>query len=199
MNLNKWHALVKAMNFESAAYAVFQRLILGEGPGLLVVWGGQPNEPVKANKSYFLDMVESFQNGMTVSQEAVPDSLRDLFGQLKPGQYQCVRVAKQYLLLNGKPYHAPLAVAVTTALATTAQRPGLEVGRHVVLLCDDLHAFMYDKSNGLLDQIFLKRLAQYLDNQKSITFLGASQLGWAANKALDAELPGTHTLPLGWD
>ena len=62
--LHEWiKRLEKTMNFPSAANKVFQRLILGEGPGLLVLWGGLPGEPKKANKTYFLNTVEAFQKG----------------------------------------------------------------------------------------------------------------------------------------
>ncbi|MFC1875423.1 hypothetical protein ACFLY3_04690 [Chloroflexota bacterium] len=56
--------LANTINFENTAYKVFSRLVLDDGPGLLVVRGGWPGKLPKANKTYFLNIVENFQKGM---------------------------------------------------------------------------------------------------------------------------------------
>ena len=73
---SKIQVLIKTMNFEYAAAAVFNRLIDGNEPGMLVLCGGYPGDVKKANKSYFLDMVEAFQEEIrrAYSQHVFPES-----------------------------------------------------------------------------------------------------------------------------
>jgi len=185
----------KTMNFESTAFTVFQRLVLGEGPGLLVLWGGSPDNPVKANKSYFLEMVETLAKGAMPVKPYVTDQLEQLLAQLESGHYQCVRVIEDSALVlpHSKIYKIPLAVAVPLAVAGAVNRRGLSTGRNMVILCDDIHKFMeYNKREN---EQFLKELATFLDSQTNVTFLGASQLIWHAKTILSWE----RVLNLGWD
>jgi hypothetical protein len=199
MNVDKLNQLKKTMNFGSTAYKVFQRLILGDSPGLLVVWGGLPDDKVKANKTYFLEMVETFAEGPKLakhfSSNLMLAGLHELLEQLKPGHYQCVRVKEDCHrhLPEDELYQTPLAVAVALALAGAAYRRGLAPSRKVVVLCDDIHKFM--RYNRQANEQFLRDLAQSLDNQTAFTFVGASRLDWDAKAVLGYE----RALPLGWD
>lgn len=185
----------KTMNFESTAFTVFQRVILGEGHGLLVLWGGSPDNPVKANKGYFLEMVETFAKGALPAKLYVSEYLWELLGQLESGHYQYVRVIEDcsVFLPHNKIYETPLAVAVPMALAGAVYRRGLNSGRKIVILCDDIQEFM--RYNQAANQKFLVELARSFDSQTTVTFLGASQLTWDAK----ANLGSARALPLGWD
>ena len=193
--LSKIKQLIKAVNFDSAALTVFQRLVLGEGPGLLVLWGGNPGDKVKANKSYFLDMVEAFEQGITSAISSVfPEQLQELLQQLEPGYYQCVRVKEDCPLSSSTNiYRTPLSIALPLAIAGAAHRRGIAEDCNLVILCDDIHEFMHHNQGD--NERFLIELATALDNQTSITFLGASQLTWNANNVLDK----SRVLALGWD
>ncbi len=198
--LGKLNELVKTMNFESTAFKVFSRLVAGEGPGLLVLWGGHPGDAVKANKSYFLDVVEAFEQGVTPKALSVlPDDLQELLNQLESGHYQCVRVKEDYPLpVPGSIYETPLSVAVPLAIAGAAYRRGLAPERNLVILCDDIQKFM--EYNMRANEQYLRDLALWLDRQITVTFLGASQLTWNAKATLDSDsFKGGHALPLGWD
>ena len=193
--LSKIKQLVKIMNFDFAALTVFNRLVLGEGPGLLVLCGGNPGDKVKVNKSYFLDMVEAFEQGAAPSVVSIlPEQLQEVLQQLEPGHYQCVRVKEDcHLSSCSNIYRMPLSIAVPLAIAGAAHRRGLAEDCNLVILCDDIQEFMHHNQGD--NERFLRELATSLDNQASITFLGASQLIWNANKALDS----SKVLPLGWD
>lgn len=182
------------MNFESAAYSVFQRLIIGEGSGLLVLWGGEPSEEQKAGKTSFLKMVDAFQNGAAPAKPYVSKYpyLWKLLAQLEPGHYQCVWVEGDFPLEKSKLYQTPLAVAVPLAIAGAVHRRGLSSGRNIVILCDDIDEFM--RYGGNANEKFLHDFGDSLDEQKVVTFLGASRKSWDANH----KLPG-RWLALGWD
>jgi hypothetical protein len=189
----KLSALKETMNFESTAFTVYTRLIQGKGPGLFVVWGGEPNGP-KTNKTYFLNAVESFQTGAKAAKPFVPDFLWNLLEQLEPSFYQCIDVIKDCPVQHhGNIYQTPLSIALPMAVATAACRRGLEAGRKIVILCDNIEQFM--EHNRQANEQFLRELARSLDNQTKITFLGASQLTWDAKGVLGSD----YALPLGWD
>jgi len=187
--------LTQTIHFESVATTVFERLIHGNGPGLLVLYG----PPKVANKSFFLNTVEAFQKGASAAEEFVSPELWRLLGELEPGQYQCVNIKKDCPIQPyGNIYRAPLELAVPMALATAAHTKGLRKGRDIVILCDDLHEFIVH--NKQTNEQFLKSLSSALDNLKGISFLGASQGGhgyspWDAKAVLGLE----HVLDLGWD
>ena len=194
--LSKIKQLVKTMNFDFAALAVFNRLVLGEGPGLLVLWGGNPGDKVKVNKSYFLDMVEAFEQGGAAPSvvSILPEQLQEVLQQLEPGHYQCVRVKEDcHLSSCSNIYRMPLSIAVPLAIAGAAHRRGLVEGCNLVILCDDIQEFMHHNQGD--NERFLRELATSLDNQISVTFLGASQLTWNPNEVLEP----SRVLPLGWD
>ncbi|MDP2918639.1 MAG: hypothetical protein Q8O43_00230 [Dehalococcoidia bacterium] len=198
--LGKLTELIKVMNFESTAFTVFNRLVLEKGPGLFVLWGGNPGDVKKANKSYFLDMVETFEQGMApTAANILPDQLQELLQQLDPSHYQCVRVIEDYLLpANGDVYATPLSIAIPLAIAGAAHRRGLEDGRNLVILCDDIQEFM--KYNLRANEQYLHDLSLWLDRQTIVTFIGASQLTWNAKAVLDQDhFKGSHALALGWD
>ncbi len=141
---SKIKALTKTMNFEYTAATVFNRLIHTDGPGLLVLWGGYPGDVKKANKSYFLDMVETF--GKEIPEHTLnmfSENLHNVLQQLEPGRYQCVRVLEDtHLAANENIYAVPLSIVVPLAIAGASYRKGLEDGRNLVILCDDLQKFM---------------------------------------------------------
>ncbi len=196
--LGKLNELIKTMKFESTAITVFHRLVLGEGPGLLVLWGGNPGDTVKANKSYFLNVVEAFEQGVTPKALSVlPDKLQELLEQLESGHYQCVRVIEDcHLQSGGNIYTTPLSVAVPLAIAGAAHRKGLMAGCNLVILCDDIQKFM--KYNLRANEQYMRDLALWLDRQRAVTFFGASQLTWNAKAMLDSDpFKGGHALPLG--
>lgn len=189
----KLQALDGTVNFYSAAYRVFTRLIKGEGLGLLVLWGGSPQDKVKANKTYFLDMVDDFQKGASQAKPPSWTQIWQLLAQLAPGGYQCVSVIGDGRTSKPFIYQIPLAVAVPVAIATAVCRRGLTKGRNIVILCDDIQKFM--EHNIRENEQFLRQLAEHLDSQTMVTFLGASQLTWDAK----AVLGDKRVLPLGWD
>ena len=192
--LREWvHELEKTMNFPSTANKVFQRLILGEGPGLLVLWGGLPSEPKKANKTYFLNTVKVFQKGPAAAKQFASSEFWALVAPLKAGHYQCVSVVEDCASSSSKIYETPMAVAVPMALAWAAHRRGLAAGRNLVILCDNIDQFM--EHNMQSNEKFLRELAIVLDGQKVITFLGASRKTWDAEQVLGLG----RALALGWD
>lgn len=171
-------------NFESAAKKVFQRLIHGKGPGLLVLWGGWTSGP-KANKTEFFKMIEAFEKGAASEEDYLSTkfpALWELLAQLKAGQYQCIRVKEALERVTpskNDPYKIPLAVAVSYAVGFAGYSKGLMPWRRVVILCDDIEKFM--RFNSPANEEFLRDMAQQLDNQTAVTFLGASQTIWSAH------------------
>lgn len=192
------------INFEMVAIQVFNRLILGDGPGLLVLYGPPHETPYpgekKGNKGYFLNVVEAFQQGCpSIVKDFVSTELWSLLSLLRPDMYQCVKIINIIKEFNLDPhthsYRVPLGVTTSVAMAIAAQENGLEKGQKVVFLCDDLHEFMgYNKE---ANEQFLKELSCILDNRKEITFLAAARLRkdpyWAML------LGSEHILNLGWD
>lgn len=182
------------MNFAPTAYSVFQRLITGEGPGLLVLWGGLPNDKKKAGKTSFLKMIDAFQKGAAPAKPYVSEYpyLWKLLAQLESGHYQCVWVEGDFPLEKSKLYQTPLAVAVPLAIAGAVHRRGLSTSRNIVVLCDNIDEFM--RYGGNANEKFLHDFGDSLDGQKVVTFLGASSKTWNA----EHELPD-RWLALGWD
>lgn len=192
--------LEKTINFETVATQVFNRLIHGQGPGLLVLYGPD----IKANKTYFMDVVEAFQQGCPpIAKDFVSSELWSLLSRLHTDMYQCinlVNVIKEFDLEPGatSSYRIPLGVTISVALAITAQASGLEKGGKVVILCDDLPKFL--EYNTEANEQFLIELSRVLSNRKEMTFLAAARLKeaspyWDAPALLGSE----HVLNLGWD
>jgi len=142
--LKTWlNALKNTINFETVATQVFNRLIDGSGPGLLVIYG-PPHVPPwpdekKGNKTYFLNVVEAFQRGCPdMVQEFVSAELWSLLSRLNSispelwsqlprrneSTYQCtniVNIIKKFKLEPGASnYRIPLGVTTSVALALTA-------------------------------------------------------------------------------
>ena len=195
--------LEKTINFETVATQVFNRLIHGHGPGLLVLYGPPPPEDVKANKTYFLDIVEAFQQGCPpIAKDFVSSELWSLLSRLHTDMYQCINIVNIIKEFNLEPgatsYRIPLGVTASVALAIAAQANGLEKGGNVVILCDDLHKFMgYNKE---ANEQFLIALSCVLNDRKEMTFLAAARLKeaypcWDAPALLGSE----YVLNLGWD
>ena len=195
--------LKKTINFETVATQVFNRLIHGQGPGLLVLYGPPPPENKKANKTYFLDVVEAFQQGCPlIAKDSVSAELWSLLSRLHTDMYQCVNIVNTIKEFNLEPgatsYRIPLGVTTSVALAIAAHANGMEPGGKVVILCDDLHEFM--GFNKEANEQFLIELSRVLDNRKEMTFLAAARLKgvypyWDALAVLGFE----HVLNLGWD
>lgn len=194
MEAGKINEIQKVKHWGRNTVILFNRLILAEGPGLFVLWGGSPDNPVKANKSYFLEMVETFTKEPISAKPFVTGELWELLGQLQSGHHQCVRVIEDCSLVlpPSKIYETPLAVAVPLALSAAANRRGLSVGRNILILCDNIQEFM--KYNKRENEQFLRELAASLDNQTVVTFLGASQVTWDASEILSFN----RLLYLGW-
>jgi hypothetical protein len=191
--LDKLKALVKTMNFESAASSVFGRLLLGQNPGLMVLWGGNKGGP-KVNKTYFLDMIEGFQDGLPPGALGVlPSNLTKLLIS-HPKAYQCVRVEMDSGIPQNQLFETPLALLVPLAIARAGQRRGLVAGRRVVILCDDLDEHMRS-GHSLPNEAFLKELSKSLDLDDTVTFIGTSRLSWDAKGKLGYD----RALALGWD
>ena len=151
--LEKW--VPQTINFEAAASKVFQRLIRGNGPGLLMLQGGYPTGK-KANKSLFLGMVQEFEEGAESEESFLSDKFPDLSGLLEEidsHEYQCFDVKQIWKRFTSndnedKIFQIPLSVVVTYALAFEGKAHGFTTYRPVVILCDDIEKFMrYNKES----------------------------------------------------
>ena len=184
--------LAKTENVWNAVVKVFARLERDMGPGLFVLWGGYPGEKKKANKTYFLNMVASFEHGAQGGKHIFPDDLWAWLAELKPNVYQCIRIKDDSGLLNEELYSTPLSAVVPLALAGAVSRRGLATGRKLVILCDNLQEFLH--YNQTANEQYLRDLALALDKQTLVTFLGASRIeSWDAKFTLTEE----RILPLG--
>jgi len=125
---SKLNELVKTINFQYCAYMVFSRIIKDQGQGLLILWGGNPGDVKKVNKSYFLDMVEDFEKGVPPGAvNILPEELQELLQQLEPDQYQCIRVKEDCIVPTGENVYAmPLSIAVPLTIAGAIRRGGTQ-------------------------------------------------------------------------
>ena len=185
--------LAKTINFESAAFSVFSRLVQGQGPGLMVLWGGAPGHPKKVNKSYFLNMVQQVESGPETVKAFVPSFVWEILENLEPDHYQCVRLKEDSGLTPYALYPTPLSIVLPLALSKAAYRKGLRPAGQIVILGDDLQEYM--RFNRSANEEFLAEFGQELDKQAELTFIGASQLTWNAKEVLGQN----RVLPLGWD
>ena len=144
--LKTWlNALKNTINFETVATQVFNRLIHGTGPGLLVIYG-PPHDPPwpdekKGNKTYFLNVVEALQHGCPdMVQEFVSPELWALLSRLNlisadllslaprhnESAYQCINIVniiKEFKLEPGTAnFRIPLGVTTSVALALAATK-----------------------------------------------------------------------------
>ncbi len=208
-NLQMWlKALQGTMNFELVSEVVFKRLIYGQGPGLLVIYGPPHDPPYPeeepSNKTFLLNVVEALQHGCPeIVEEWVSSELWSLLSRLREDTYQCVNIVKIIKEFNLEhpgvtSYRIPLGVTTSVALSLVAHTNGIDIGKKVVILCDDLPKFM--NYNTEANERFLIELSRVLDNRPEITFLAAARLkgeysGWDAPALLGFE----HVLNLGWD
>lgn len=197
---SKIKALTQTINFEYAAATVFNRLIYTDGPGLLILWGGHPGDVKKANKSYFLSMVEAFEEEIPKNTlNMFSENLRNILLQLNMGRYQCVRVGEDtQLAANENIYAVPLSIVVPLTIAGAIYRKGFREGRKLVILCNDLQNFT--QYNLTENEQYLRNLSLWLNRQSLVTFIGASQITWNAKAALDLDpFAVKHVISLGWD
>ncbi|MDD4230664.1 MAG: hypothetical protein PHG45_04675 [Dehalococcoidales bacterium] len=193
MTASQLKVLSKTMNFETAAYTVFNRIIQGEGPGLIVVWGGSSNNPVKANKSYFLNMIEAVQDGAKIVKPYVSAEVWALLNFPFNGKYQCIRAKEDSGLSHYDLYSTPISIVASLAFAGAIYRKGWPAEHKVVVLWDDIHDFVRNKSTE--NEQFLRNLANALDKQTLLTVIAASRFDWDAKAVLGSE----HVVALGWD
>lgn len=193
-------SLKKTINFETTAKQVFDRLVSGHGPGLLVIYGPS----ISANKTRFLKSVEAFQAGCPpVAQQFVSPELWALLKQVHEDMYQCVNVPSAIKEFNLDPgvasYRIPLGITVPMALALAASATGIMKNTRIVILCDDLQDFM--SYNQAANEQFLVELSRVLDKRSEVTFLGTARTSdtaypsWNPLPILGVE----HVLNLGWD
>jgi hypothetical protein len=191
--MSQMSELSKTINFESAAFSVFSRLVEGQGPGLMALWGGTPDNPKKANKSYFLNMIQQVEISPETVKPFVPAFVWEILADIEPEHYQCVRLKEDSGLSPYALYPTPLSVVLPLALSKAAYRRGLKPASQIVILADDLQEFM--RFNRASNEEFLTKLGQELDKQAEISFVGASQLPWDAREVLGQN----RVLALGWD
>jgi len=198
-NIELWLSyLQNTVNFELAFEQVFERILHGNGNGLIILQG-----PSKiANKSYFLNIVNVFQKG-------VPSSIRGYFSsndsrlldEINASDYQCVKINNdcppQISKTYGTVYRVPLYLALPFSLTSASQMRGLKKGKKTVILCDDLHEFIpHNKESNMT---FLKQLAVLLCDQKDLTFLAAYQTNSYNNEGLENTDLSIYSLPIGYD
>jgi hypothetical protein len=175
--MSELEELTETPNFENAATRVFERLILGKGPGLMVLRGGRENGP-KANKTYFLNLVEKLAEGPEDFKPLVSESLWELFRKLRPGHYQCVRIDRDWPLPSDELYSSPISVVIPITMSEVVRKRGLVRGRNTVILCDDIHEFNKWHLQG--NEKYLLEMAMELDMQTSLTFIGTTRVSWEA-------------------
>jgi len=185
--------LSETINFGTVAFKVFSRLAQGQGPGLMVLWGGTPDNPKKTNKSYFLNMVQQVESSPKTVEAFVPAFVWEILEDLQPDHYQCVRLREDSGLSPYALYPTPLSVVLPLALSNAVYRRGLKPMRQIVVLADELQEYM--RFNQRANEEFLAKFGQELDKQAELTFIGASQLTWNAKEVLGQN----RVLPLGWD
>jgi len=198
-NIELWISYLKnTVNFEPALSQVFERVLHGNGNGLIILQG-----PSKiANKSFFLNLVDAFQKGVPPSVKGYfRSNLSRLLDDIDASGYQCVsikndcppQVAKTY----GTVYRVPLYIALPFSLTSASQMRGLKKGSKVIILCDDLHEFIpHNKESNMT---FLKQLAGLLFGQKNLTLIAAYQTSGYNNEGLENTDLSIYCLPIGYD
>jgi hypothetical protein len=204
MRQPQWKELAETTNFEMTAETVFRRLIRGQGPGVIVLWGPGRWGPQRAHKTRFLDAVRYLaRKGPLSAKEFVSlkyPKLWQLMLELEAGQYDCVTIGNHLSFPDD--YSRPLSVCLVGGLGLET-REGFHKVRSLAVICDDLQRYMKWPEDALArNLLYLRELADYLDKQTSVTFIGAwSKDEWplADQEALDKSgLLDNHVLPLGW-
>jgi hypothetical protein len=198
-NIKLWLSyLQNTVNFESAFSQVFERVIHGNGNGLIILQG-----PSKiANKSFFLNMVGAFQKGVPPSVRGYfPSDFSRLLDDIDTSRYQCVNIKNdcppQVTKTYGTVYRVPLYIALPFSLTSASRMRGLKKGSRIVVLCDDLNEFIpHNKESNMT---FLKQLAGLLFDQKDLTFIAAYQTSSYNNEGLENTDLSIYCLPVGYD
>ena len=198
-NIELWLSYLKnTVNFEPAFSQVFERILHGNGNGLIILQG-----PSKiANKSFFLNLVDAFQKGVPPSVRGYfPSHLSRLLDDIDASSYQCVNINKdcppQVTKTYGTVYRVPLYIALPFSLTSASQMRGLKKGRKMVILCDDLHEFIpHNKESNMT---FLKQLAGLLLDQKNLTLIAAYQTSDYNDEGLENTDLSIYCLPIGYD
>lgn len=166
-DLEVWlSCLQNTENFESVFRHVFERVMHGKGYGLLILKG--PSK--EANKSYFLNMVKAFQDGVPLkAKQYFSDDLQRLLGEVDVSQYQCVDIKEDCPMDNV--LGVPLYLTLPFSLASASQKRGLKKAHKIIVLCDDLQEFL--GNNEKEQMLFLGQIANFTNSYKEITFLGA--------------------------
>jgi len=183
--MNWLTTLKKTPNFYAVANKTFRRILKGEQPALIIIRGGLPGKSPKCNKTLFLKLVESLPDNVDSYTYALPDFLTDIINQSEGEFYRCVNLRDDSNFAESVLYSIPLSVVATMAIANATTREGWELGRHMVLICDNLEKYMDIHSEE--NEYFLRNLAGALEGQTAITFIGATQMVWEAEKVLGAE------------
>jgi hypothetical protein len=193
-------ALSQTEGFGKAAQKVFSRLVLGKGPGLMILWGGMPGDMEKTNKSYFLDLVEALSAGPEIAKPYVPDYVWEILRQLEPNRYQCIRIKEDSGLDDFDLYASPLSTLMPIAIARAAGKHGIKPGRDIIVICDELEKYIPEHKQ--MNERFLLYMSITLNGmpiflgETSLTFLGAAKSTWDANSALGG-LASEDVLTLG--
>lgn len=185
--------LQKTMHFESVFRQVFERIVGGQGHGLIIIQG--PSEI--ANKSFFLKMVKAFQKGVPPNaKEYFSSDLQRLLAQVDTSHYQCVDIKEDCPIGASDLCAIPLYLTLPLSLASASQKRGLKKGRRVVVLCDDLHEFL--RHNQTEQMVFLGQIAGLARDYKELMLLGAYALDWNG-KGLENTALSEYVLALGYD
>jgi len=199
-NIELWLSYLRnTVNFEPAFSQVFERVLHGNGNGLIILQG-----PSKiANKSFFLNLVSAFQKGVHPSVRGYfPSHLSRLLDDIDASGYQCVNIKNdcppQVTKTYGTVYRVPLYIALPFSLTFASQMRGLKKGSKMVILCDDLHEFI--SHNKESNMTFLKQLSGLLFDQKNLTFIAAYQTSsYNNNEGLENTDLSIYCLPIGYD
>lgn len=200
--LNVWlNYLKETMSFELVASMVFDRLIDGDGAGLMIIQG-----PSKlANKTFFLKMVSAFQSGVPAeAREYFSNDLYRKLDELSATRYQCIDIKEECgIQPDAVLFRTPLSIVLPLSLAKATIKRGMRKGHKLVLLCDDLNQFFYRDAEPNIP--YLKTFADSLEGKKDITFLGAYTVEtpgeWTSHAGIDLKQTplGNYSLQLGYD
>ena len=185
--------LQNTMNFESVFQQVFDRITHGRGHGVLILQG----PPKIANKSFFLQVVKSFQKGVPLpARTYFSDNCQRLLDEITTRRYQCVDVNEDCPPAYPSIYRLPLYMALPLSIAMASQKRGMKKGLRTVVICDDLHKFIpHNRESNIA---FLKQLDDLLyNNLEEVTFLGAYTL--EQGQDLKGTVLSNNILALGYD
>ena len=185
--------LHETVNFEPAFRKIFQRILNGEGHGLIILQG--PSKT--ANKSYFLNTVKAFQKGVPAHvRRYFSSGLQRLLAEIDTSHYQCVDIEEDCPIQPYSNVHrVPLNIALPLSLVSASLKRGLKKGHKTVVLCNDLQEFIPHIQESNI--AFLKQFAELTRNHGEITLVCAYTLDYG--KGLEATTLSTYVQPLGYD